>query len=134
MSTLADNEDELVLEDQTISPGSPKVTKDSDEVVQLLVTVEIENGENHSDLEKTTEIEAAPEVETAEALIEADAVEEAVQNGEEKTEQPCQEVEEVQEPPAEPPEETEQIHSGEFLLKFHLAFDYFKPITYLDIN
>ena len=37
MSKLADSENELVLEDQTISPGSPKVTKeDSDEVIQLL--------------------------------------------------------------------------------------------------
>ena len=61
MSKLADNEEELVLEDQTISPGSPQVSpKDLDEVVQLLVTVEIENGGSVSDdAEKTTEVEAA---------------------------------------------------------------------------
>ena len=61
MSKLADNEEELVLEDQTISPGSPRVNpKDLDEVVQLLVTVEIEDGGNVSeDVEKTTEVEAA---------------------------------------------------------------------------
>merc|ERR1712048_1499518 len=102
-----DNEDELVLEDQTISPGSPKVTpKDSDEVVQLLVTVEIESGENVSDVEKTTEVEAAQATEASDTAEAAEVVEEAVQDGEEKPEQPCEEVEEAEEVP--PPEVTEE--------------------------
>ena len=112
MSKLADSENELVLEDQTISPGSPKVTKeDSDEVIQLLVTVEIETGENQSDVEKTAEIEAPPDSQVAETVA---AVEDVIQNGEEKPEQPCEEVEEAKEPPEEPDEKPEEpiISSG----------------------
>ena len=109
MSKLADNEEELVLEDQTISPGSPRVNpKDLDEVVQLLVTVEIENGGNVSeDVEKTTEVVTAQATEATEAVL---AVEEAVQNGEEKPEQPCEEVKEDEEEAQEvpPPEVTEE--------------------------
>ena len=120
VSKLADSENELVLEDQTISPGSPKVTKeDSDEVIQLLVTVEIETGENQSDVEKTAEIEAPPDSQVAETVA---AVEDVIQNGEEKPEQPCEEVEEAKEPPEEPDEKPEEpiISSGTIFQYFCL--------------
>ena len=122
MSKLADSENELVLDDQTISPGSPKVTKDSDEVVQLLVTVEIENGDKQSELEKTSDLEEPPESQEAETVT---AVEDAVQNGEEKPQQPCEEVQEVEddkEPSVEPDEKPaeELISSGTFLKTFSL--------------
>merc|ERR1711935_433800 len=101
-----DSENELVLDDQTISPGSPKVTKeDSDEVVQLLVTVEIETGETQSDVEKMAEIEAPPDSQAAETVT---AVEDAIQNGEEKPEQLCEEVDEAQDPPDEPDEKPQE--------------------------
>ena len=120
----------MVLDDQTISPGSPKVTKDSDEVVQLLVTVEIENGDKQSELEKTSDLEEPPESQEAETVT---AVEDAVQNGEEKPQQPCEEVQEVEddiEPSVEPDEKPveELISSGTFLKHFlcrKYQFEYF---------
>merc|ERR1712083_150478 len=87
-----DNEEELILDDQSICPGSPQLEpKDSDEIVQLLVTADIENGGNISDdAEKTSEIEVVQATEAAEAAEAAEAilaVDEAVQNEEEKPEQ-----------------------------------------------
>ena len=84
MSKLADNDEELVLEDQTIVPGSPKTSsKDSDEVVQLLVTVEIENGEKDEVKEKETE--------------EKNHTEEVIKNGEANPNQICKEVKDDEE-------------------------------------
>ena len=130
MSEIADSENELVLDDQTISPGSPKVTKeDSDEVVQLLVTVEIETGETQSDAEKTAEIEAPPDCQAAETVI---TVEEAIQNGEEKPEQPCEEVDEAQDPPDEPDEKPQEpISSGTLSPYFCLRKTAFRFTTVL---
>ena len=82
MSTkLADTEDDLVLEDQTIP------TKEtSDEAVQLLVTADIENG--HAS-------------ENGKAEEDAEKVEEVLDKSEENGDQPNIEVKEDQESPVE---------------------------------
>ena len=104
MSTkLADTEDDLILEDQTIP------TKEtSDEAVQLLVTAEIENG--HTSENDKDQVEEKVE----EILTKVDGL---LNNTEENTKQPNVEVKEEDESPAaeevETPKETVEAKEPE---------------------
>ena len=115
MSKLADNEDELVLEDQTITSPAPPKTKDSDEAVQLLVTAEIENGHDETSDEAVQENPEQLLIQLDEPKAEQPCVESKEDDkAEEEMEEAPAKVDEVKEvlelPPPPPPKRTSQTN------------------------